>query len=175
MRSFSRTEPPLAEFQVNRSVEWWRPDVEVVHGDWGAAPTAAEPHVSDSAIPFWALMTFTLILLFAPQSYFAALAPFRIALLTAVVAITTYLFDKFTSGQPVIMMRTREMRITAGLTAWAILTIPFSLRPGESVSFLFEFYFKTLAIFWLLSHIVHTFARLRQVAWALTLMTVPMA
>src|SRR2546425_6600583 len=129
MRSFSRTEPPLAEFQVNRSVEWWRPDVEVVHGDWGAAPTAAEPHVSDSAIPFWALMTFTFILLFAPQSYFAALAPFRIALLTAIVAITTYLFDKFTRGQPV-MMRTRETWITVCLVGWAVLTVPLSLRPG---------------------------------------------
>ena len=119
-------------------------------------------------------MTFTFILLFAPQSYFPALAPFRIALLTAIVALTTYLFDKFTSGQPV-MMRTREMWITACLIAWAFLTVPFSHWPGESVSFLLEFYFRTLVIFWLLSHTVNTLARLRQVAWAMSLMAVPLA
>ena len=161
---------------MNRSAgaEWWRPDVAVDRGDRGEAPAAADLHISDSAIPFWALMTFTFILLFAPQSYFPALAPFRIALLTAVVAITTYVFDKFTSGQPIIK-RTREMWITACLIAWAILTVPFSLRPAESASFLLEVYFKTLAIFWLLSHTVNTLARLRQVTWALMLMTVPMA
>ena len=122
---------------MNRSAdaEWWRPDVAVDRGDRGEAPAAADLQISDSAIPFWALMTFTFILLFTPQSYFPALAPFRIALLTAVVAITTYVFDKFTSGQPVIK-RTREMWITACLIAWAILTVPFSLRPAESASFL---------------------------------------
>jgi probable O-glycosylation ligase (exosortase A-associated) len=159
---------------MNRSVEWWRPDVAVDRADGGEAPTAADSQIPDSAIPFWAMMTFTFILLFAPQAYFPALAPFRIALLTAIVAITTYLFDKFTSGQPVIT-RTREMWITAYLIAWAILTVPFSLRPAESASFLLEVYFKTLAIFWLLSHTVNTLARLRQVTWALMLMTVPMA
>jgi len=161
---------------MNRSAnaEWWRPDVAVDRGDRGEAPAAADSQISDSAIPFWALMAFTFILLFAPQSYFPALAPFRIALLTAVVAITTYLFDKFTSGKPVIM-RTREMWITACLIAWAILTVPFSLRPRESVSFLLETYFKTLAIFWLLSHTVNTLARLRQVSWGLSLMAVPLA
>ena len=152
--------------------EWWRPDFEVASGPRSTPADAAKPQVSGSAVPYWAMMTFTFILLLAPQSFFPALAPFRIALLTGLAAITTYVFDKFTRGQPIIM-RTREMRITACLIAWVILTIPFSLRPGESLSFLFETYFKSLAIFWLLSHTVNTLPRLRQVAWALTLMTIP--
>src|SRR5438034_681083 len=151
--------------------EWWRPDFEVASGPRSTPTDAVKPQVSGSAAPYWAMMTFTVILLLAPQSFFPALAPFRIALLTGLAAITTYVFDKLTRGQPIIM-RTREMRITACLIAWIFLTIPFSLRPGESLSFLFETYFKSLAIFWLLSHTVNTLPRLRQVAWALTLLTI---
>ena len=161
---------------MNRSrfVEWWRPEVAVDRSDGGRTPAEAEQQVSGSAVPFWAVMTFTFILFISPQLHFPTLEPFRIALLTAILALTTYLFDRLTRGQP-ILMRTREMRIIACLIAWAILTVPFSNWPGESVSFLLEVYSKTLAIFWLLSHTVNTLARLRRVAWALTLMTVPMA
>lgn len=154
--------------------EWWRPDGAVHHGDRGGAPTAAVPPVSDGAIPYWAMMTFTFLLFISPQTLFPALVPFRLALLTAVLAVTTYVFDKLANGKPVVM-RTREMGVAACLIAWTIVTIPFSLRPGESMSFLLETYGKTLVVFWLLSHTVNTIARLRQVAWAVTLMTVPMA
>ena len=133
----------------------------------------AEPQVSDSPIPYWAMMTFLFLLFIAPQTFFPALVPFRIALLTAVLAMTTYVFDKVASGKPV-MMRTREMGIAACLIAWTIVTVPFSLRPGESIAFLLETYGKTLVVFWLLSHTVNTLTRLRQVAWAVTLMTLPM-
>ena len=154
--------------------EWWRAESQTAAGDASRALVAAAADATESRLPFWAMMTFTFILFIAPQLHFPALAPFRIALLTAIVAITTYLFDRVTRGQPIIM-RTREMWITAGLIAWAILTVPFSNWPGESVSFLLDVYFKTLAIFWLLSHTVNTLPRLRLVVWALTLMTVPTA
>jgi len=73
------------------------------------------------------------------------------------------------------MMRVREMWITACLVGWAVFTLPFSSWPGGSLLFLFDQYFKTLAIFWLLSHTVVTAARLRQVAWGLSLMGVGLA
>src|SRR2546427_3277418 len=132
------------EPRMNRSrfVEWWRPEVEVDRSDGGRPPAEAEQQVSGSAVPFWAVMTFTFILFISPQLHFPTLEPFRIALLTAILALTTYLFDRLTRGQP-ILMRTREMRIIACLIAWAILTVPFSNWPGESVSFLLEVYSKT--------------------------------
>src|SRR5437870_3029008 len=154
--------------------EWWRPDVAVDRGDRGEALTAAEPQVSNSAVPFWALMTFTFILLLAPQSYFPALVPFRIALLTAAVAVITHVYDRLSHRQPIVHL-TREMRITLCLVGWAILSVPMSLSPGGSLSFLFEVYLKTLVAFWLLSHTVNTLTRLRQVAWAMSLMAVPVA
>lgn len=155
------------------SEQWWRRDIVGESGYQGAIP-AGEPKVQDSTLPFWALMSFTLVLLIAPQTYLPSLAPLRLALLTAAVSIAAYLFDRVFRQRP-IMRWTREMWITAGLVGWAVLTIPFSYWPGGSARFLFDFYFKTLAIFWILSNVVNTRTRLRQVAWALSLMAVPLA
>lgn len=154
--------------------EWWRPDAVVSGSAWWRPFAALDPRVADSPVPFWGLMTFTFILLIAPQSFFPALAPWRIALLTGAVAITTHLVDRLIRGQP-LMILTGEMWVTACLVAWAILTVPLSYWPGGSVSFLLEFYFKTLAIFWLLSNTVSTPSRLRAVAWGLSLMAGPIA
>ena len=135
---------------------------------------AAEPKASTSALSFWALMTFTFVLLIGPQWYVAGLASFRLALITAIVAIASCLFGKIKRHEPIIG-RTREMRILACLVGWAILTLPLSYWPGGSVSLLFEYYFKSVIVFWLISNVVNTRTRLRQMAWGLSLMAVPLA
>jgi probable O-glycosylation ligase (exosortase A-associated) len=127
-----------------------------------------------SAVPFWALMAFTFILLIAPQESFPALRPLRIALLAGVVAIATYLFDRLIHRQPMTILP-RELWITACLAGWAVLTVPLSYWPGGSLSFLLNLYFKALAIFWLLSNIVNTLPRLRLIAWGLSVMALPLA
>lgn len=119
-------------------------------------------------------MAFTFILLISPQSSIPALAPFRIALLTAGFAVVTYLFDRFIHRQPIVRL-TRELWIVLFLVGWVVLTIPLSYWPGGSVAYLTETYLKTLIVFWLLSHVVTTLPRLRQVAWGLSLMTLPIA
>jgi putative inorganic carbon (hco3(-)) transporter len=140
---------------------WWRPaDLE-----------AGNP---DSPVPFWALFAFTFILLVAPQSFLPVLAPLRIALLAAVIAVAAYLFDRFIHRRPVLR-HSREMTITACLLVWIVLTLPFSYWPGGSVSYLLEVYLKTLVVFWLLAHVVNDATRLRRIAWGLTLMAVPLA
>jgi len=154
--------------------EWWRPDAVALTQVQAGWPAVAPIPVAASPVPFWAVMGFTFILLFAPQSYVPALASFRIALIAALIGIVAYLYDRFIHGRP-LMMRVREMWITAYLVGWAVLTIPFSSWPGGSLSFLLDQYFKTLTIFWLLSHTVVTVARLRHVAWGLSLMAVGLA
>lgn len=154
-------------------VEWWRPDVAVEDGERAECSAATAPDAAGSSVPFYALMIFTFILLFAPQNHVPALASLRIALLTAVCGIAAYLFDKLRRGQS-IMMHAREMRIIACIVVWAALTVPFSSWPGGSLSVLFGDLFKTLVIFWLLSHTVNTLARLRQIAWGLSLLSLPL-
>jgi probable O-glycosylation ligase (exosortase A-associated) len=151
--------------------EWWRPNVVARYSERTEHPVETAPDAAGSPVPFWAMMVFTFILLFAPQSYSPALASFRIALLTAIVAVIAYLIDRLRRGLP-IMMHTREIWLAVCLSGWAAVTVPFSYWPGGSVEVLLGQYFKTLAIFWLLSHTVTTPARLRHVAWGLSLMAI---
>ena len=152
-------------------VEWWRPDAIARYSECTEHPAETASVAADSPVPFWAMMIFTFILLFAPQSYVPALASFRIALLTAIVAVMAYLIDRVRRGLP-IMMRTREMWLAVCLAGWATVTVPFSYWPGGSVEILLGQYFKTLTIFWLLGHTVTTPARFRQVAWGLSFMAI---
>lgn len=153
--------------------EWWHP---APAADAGGKPLVASVPSASSGGPlaFRALMAFSFILLLAPQALFPALRPFRLALLAAVVGITARLVDSLLRGRP-LTVGGREMALTAGLVAWAVVTVPLSYWPGGSASFLLDMYFKTVAIFWLLANAVDTLPRLRQMAWGLTWMAVPLA
>ena len=156
-------------------VEWWRTDSAPVKvARFPAAAAEVMPEGTGSRAPFRALMAFTFVLMLAPQTFVPALAPLRLGLLTAAIGIASHLVDRFASRRP-IMKITPEIVAMACLVAWAVLTIPMSYWPGGSLSFLLDVYFKTLAIFCLLSNVVNTRARLRKVAWGLALMAVPLA
>jgi O-antigen ligase len=157
-----------------RSSHWWRRGVETDREAGTEVSAVFSSGTSDSAVPFWALMAFTFILLVAPQTNFPVLAPLRIALVTAALAVLAYLFDRFVYHRPFLQF-TREIAIVVYLLGWAILTIPLSYWPGGSLTFLFTTYVKTLLVFLLLTQVINSFARLRIVAWGLSLMAVPLA
>ncbi len=135
---------------------------------------AARPRPPGSALAFWAVMVFMAILLLAPQAIFPALAPFRIALLTAGAATVMHVFERLTSRRPASFV-SREMKIAAGLLGWATLTIPFSYWRGGSVDTLTGLYVKSLILFWLIANTITTVGRFRVFAWGMTLMSVPIA
>src|SRR5262244_2434898 len=112
------------------------------------------------------------ILLVAPQAFFPVLAPLRLALLVAGVAMTAHVVTSLTTGLSILIM-TREMKISLCLLGWAIVSIPLALWPGGSVDTLTDLYVKSLILFWLIANTVITVSRFRQFAWGLTLMTVP--
>jgi len=153
---------------------WWRPDIGIENRDRSNRITGSVTGPTDSPVPFWCLIGFTFILLISPQSYFPLLGSLRIALVTAVVALTAYLWDRIVHRRPFPVV-TREIWIAASLAGWAALTIPFSYWPGGSVSFLLDVYLKTLVIFWLITVTVNRLSRFRQMAWGLTLMGIPVA
>jgi putative inorganic carbon (HCO3(-)) transporter len=151
-------------------VEWWRPAARQLARD-GAR---VQPRAKTSSVAFWALMVLMGIVLLAPQEIFPALAPLRIALLAAGVAVITHLLECWFAGRPVTIV-TREMKIVTCLLVWAIVTIPFSLWPGGSVDVLTDLFLKSLVLFWLIANTVTTVRRFQQFAWGLTLMAVPIA
>ena len=146
-------------------LEWWRPQAVQ------ASPLSETPPNADhAALPFWSVMAFTAVLLFSPQTYVPALAPFRPALLVILIGVLAYVSDRWARRLPIIEWN-REISLITGLGVLAALTIPFSLWPGGSLAVLTDFG-KTAAIFVLLSHVVTTMARLRLAAWLLTLMAI---
>ena len=155
------------------SSEWWRAELDQL--DWRVGRAAVESWVPPhSGVPFWSAIVFTAVLLFSPQAYFPALDSLRPAMIPAVIGIGAYIVDRFNYDAP-LFMRARELWIVGALAVWATLTVPFSIWPGGSLAFLTEQYFKTLAIFWLLSHTAVTMLRLRQTAWCLSLMAIGLA
>ena len=157
------------------SAEWWRAefdpkDAHAAHPETGIA----EPQDAGSRVTFWALMAFTFVLLIAPQAFIPALAPLHLGVLTAAVAITTYIVDQFIHRRR-IMTITPEIVAIGCLVAWALITIPWSYWPGGSVAFLLNDYFKTLAIFWLLCNALSTRSRLLLAIRGLALLAVPLA
>jgi O-Antigen ligase len=146
-------------------LEWWRPQAV-------QASSLSEqlPDTDQAALPFWSVMAFTAVLLFSPQTYVPALAPFRPALLVILIGVLAYVSDRWARGLPIVEWN-REIGLITGLGVLAALTVPFSLWPGGSVGVLSDFA-KTVAIFLLLSHVVTTMARLRLAAWLLTWMAI---
>jgi len=149
-------------------LEWWRPPQAA------NAPAVVEATSrQDSAqawLPFVALMAFTAVLLFSPQSYFPVLAPIRPALLIMVIGVSAYVADRWGRRVPIFEW-SRELALMVGLVAIAALTVPFSIWPGGSLGMLTD-YLKIVVLFVLLSHVVSTTERLRQTAWTLTWMAV---
>jgi probable O-glycosylation ligase (exosortase A-associated) len=155
--------------------EWWRP-----RPSSGAdrRPTSSVPRdavaTRDGRVPFVALLIFILILLLAPQAWFPILAPLRLALLAAGMAVAAHVLDRFLAGRPLTIV-TREIVLAVCLGGWAVLTVPLSYWPGGSAAFLMGLFLKSLIIFWLVANLVSTQARLRAVALAFVIAGVPLA
>ena len=150
--------------------EWWRAQA-VDRPPPGPGPQ--EARTPGSAVPFAALMAFTFIFFIAPQTLFPMLGVLRIALVAATFAIASFLFGAIAHRRPVPFPP--EVRIAVCLVGWAAVTLPLSYWPGGSLSFLLGTFLKSVTIFWLLGGVVTTLPRLRWLAWALTLMTIPIA
>ena len=155
------------------AAEWWRPRAD--HETPAAAPAGTAPTTEvGGRLAFVALMAFTVVLLTAPQERFPALAPLRLAMLTAGVAFLSYWIDQWSAGRA-RPEYSREVRLALLLLGWGILTIPFSIWPGGSVNVLLEVYLKAVLVFWLLGATLLTVDRVRLMAWTMSLAAIPIA
>src|SRR5438552_1865110 len=148
---------------------WWRP----VQAQAVAAGHVADTYSSTSRVAFRALVAFTAILLLSPQIWFPILGTLRIAFLAAGLAIAAHLVQRLARPEPAPFFP--EIVIAATLVIWAIITIPVSYWPGGSVEVLSDRYIKAVAFFWLIGTVVTTTARLRVMAWAFVLCSIPLA
>lgn len=144
---------------------WWRPET--------ARPRTAASQ-DGSQVAFVALVSFTVILLLSPQAWFPVLKTVRIAFLAAGLAIVAHVVERTIHRRPVTPL-SPEIGIVLALVGWTLLTIPLSYWPGGSVQLLLDKYLKAVTFFWLLGTVITTTSRLRILAWALVLCSIPLA
>jgi probable O-glycosylation ligase (exosortase A-associated) len=153
------------------SLDWWRPDALSVSAAADDAPV--DSRAAHGRFAFGALLAFTFVLVFSPQSWLPALAPLRLAFVAALAAVVGHVVDRVRhrdAGTPAL-----EFVIAGVLVAWAIGTVPLSLWPGGSVNQLLDLYLKSIVVFWLLGRVVNTPHRLYRLAWTLSVLSVPIA
>jgi probable O-glycosylation ligase (exosortase A-associated) len=151
---------------------WWQP--RLAAGDGGRALTVPPAALKGSALAFGALVTFTFVLLLSPQAWFPVLKLVRIALLAGGVAMAAHVMERTAHKQPITPMAP-EIGIGLALVFWSMITIPMSIWPGGSIHLLTDQYLKAIAFFWLLATIITTPARVRALAWSLTICAIPLA
>lgn len=151
---------------LHASPEWWRHDVQL--------NVSVPPSGQRNTAAFGALIAFTTILLVSPQAWFPAIKSFRIALLSACVAVVAHLAGRASGLTPALPVR-REMAIALALTLWAALTIPLSIWPGGSWSALTDHLIKAVVFFWLIGTLVTTRQRLELFTWVLAFCSIPLA
>ncbi len=135
------------------------PDSEVISG-----PQRTGAEARESTFPFYALLFFTFVVYIAPQVYFPVLRPFRLAMVAALLASVSYLFNKLSTGQPLLKIDA-ETRLMLVLIFLAVLSIPFSRWPGGSFQVLKDEYIKSIIIFFLLAHVLTSVPRTRKMLW----------
>ncbi len=165
---------PLDAPALGPAQDWWRRDPRHDQPASGPLPPVdggANAEARASPLAYGALITFTCVLLLAPQNVFPALGAIRLALLAGLLAIVAHLRDRFERSLP-LTRPVLEMRLAGWLLLWSILTMPFSQWPGGSLSLLLGLFIKALALFWLIGNLVDTKPRLRGMTLTLTLLTV---
>jgi putative inorganic carbon (hco3(-)) transporter len=158
----------MSVIETAASEEWWRPS--------RAQPQqlAREPSSHRSALAFWALLYFMFSLLIAPQTIVPGLDALHLAAVAVAIAVVAHVVSSLRARQSIVGTHP-AVRWAAALAGWALLTAPFSYWPGGTIALLFDLYFKSLVIFWLLGVIVDTRARLKQIAVWITLLTIPIS
>ncbi len=146
---------------------WWQHDN--IEQRTAASRSGGQSVSSGGRLSFYALYGFTIILLLAPQSYYPALAPFRIAFLAAAIAMIAHIGSQISHGQPIIRANP-GIWLVFWLLLWGVFTVPFSIWPGGSVNLILGNYSKTIIVFLLLANVINTLPKLRSICIGLALM-----
>lgn len=161
---------------MGSAVDWWR-SPEADQSDLKRNSGMVMEHRNTdpgSAVAFWALVAFVFVLILAPQTFVPVLRPLHIAFLTAGFAGAAYMLGNLAYRRPIVQL-TSEIVLVGCLATWAIASVPLSYWPGGSLQFLLGIFFKALIVFLLLVWIVSSPARLRIIAWSLTIIAIPLA
>lgn len=149
---------------------WWRPSPP----EHVTSPADVPCQGGNSSLCYHALLAFTLVLMLAPQAWVPALAPMRIALLSAVLAMLAYVIQQLRYRRPLLQWTSATILIVC-LFFWSMLTIPLSLWPGGSFDYIISMFSKTVIVFLLLTEVIDSEKKLNGMCRTLVLISAPLA
>jgi O-antigen ligase len=125
----------------------------------------------------WPSLGMVLFLLYAwicvgrPQEIVPGLVVLRLGLLTGGLALLAWLHapGRFAEKIPLDTPLVRDVMILIGL---ALITVPVSIWPGNSLQFLFNVFLKTILLFFLAIYWCRTLQDVRRLLWVYCLATV---
>jgi len=117
----------------------------------------------NSAIPFYALMTFTFVLYVTPQAIFPVFELLRLAMVSIVIAGVGYIVGALRTGKKVMPLD-KETKLVLFLFLWSVISMPLGIYLTGSYEMLTHFV-KVIILFLLISNIVVTPKRLKIMFW----------
>jgi O-antigen ligase len=113
-------------------------------------------------------MFFTFILFIAPQAFIPILQPFRIAMLSAGLALVVYVVDRLSHHRP-LTSTPPAVRLIFAFTLLAAISIPFAKWPGGAFEAFFNDLLKSVLIFVLVANVLNTIDRMKLMIWSMAL------
>jgi len=109
-------------------------------------------------------LAFTALLFFRPQDHVPGLAALHLAELTAIFGLAAMAVRRLSSGQTIAHVNGEVVGVIA-LGAVIVLTLPFSIWPGGSLTVFSDIYVKIILIFALMMSTITSPRRVRQMTW----------
>src|SRR5712692_8390187 len=106
-----------------------------------------------SPFAFRCLLCLLFIIYIAPQLYFPNLIPLHLVMVSAILAIVTYV-TSVVAHRRRLTVWSSEIKLILWLVGFAILSIPLSKWPGGSFDFLFDSYLKSIAVLFLVANLL---------------------
>jgi putative inorganic carbon (hco3(-)) transporter len=119
-----------------------------------ASDTADRRH----GLAFGLLVFFIFIVFVAPQAMFPVLVPLRLARVSMILALASFLGQRWSRGLPAITW-SRDTRLLAIFVGIAVASIPLSMWPGGSVGLLTDMFGKSLVLYLLTTELLTSVAR----------------
>jgi O-antigen ligase len=110
------------------------------------------------------MLAFTALLFFRPQDHIPGLAALHLAELTAIGGLAAMAVRRLSSGQTIAHVNAEVVAVIA-LGAILVITIPFSIWPGGSLTVFSDIYVKIILIFALMMSTITSPRRVRQMTW----------
>ena len=153
------------------------------HGAHGAVPAramAVVPELAQEPKPFrlthldtwdwgWGgLLLFSILLFFRPQDQITALGQLHISDLAAMIGLTGMVFVNLGRREPLVRL-TPEVIAVFGLGLVILLTLPFSIWPGGSMTVFTDLFMQVALIFLLMVNTITSPRRIERICWVIVL------